>query len=155
MKTDTEKKILSFIKKRKKARPHDLIRFLALSPAAIHKQLKKLIGKGLLQKKGSSPLSFYVISYKKNDIKRSIKTILKKHGVKKASLFGSFARNEAGKESDVDILVDYPRGKSLYDFIELKLKLEEILNKKVDLVEFDSINPLLKERILQEQIPLL
>lgn len=61
--------------------------------------------------------------------------------VLKAYLFGSYSRNEADHESDVDILVelDYSRHIGL-GFVQMKFDLEEMLNKKVDLIPADGIN---------------
>ena len=89
-------------------------------------------------------------------IKKEILPILKKQDVKKAALFGSFARGDNKKNSDVDILIEYKNNnKSLLDFVRLKLTLEKKLKKKVDLVEYSTIHPLLKDKILNNQIPLL
>jgi len=59
------------------------------------------------------------------------------------------------EDSDIDILVELPKEKSLLDFVALKLELEETLGRKVDLVEYSTIHPLLKERVLREQVPVL
>jgi len=59
------------------------------------------------------------------------------------------------ESSDIDILVEIDRDISLLDFVALKLELEEVLGKRVDLVEFDMIKPRLKERILREQVVIL
>ena len=88
----------------------------------------------------------------KQEIAKKIIPILKKQGVKKAALFGSQARGQATKKSDVDLLVELPKKASLLDFIGLKLELEEKLARKVDLVEHEALHPFLKERILAEQI---
>lgn len=85
-------------------------------------------------------------------IKRKIIPILKKHGILKAGLFGSVVRGEAGLESDVDILVELPKGKSLFDLVELKLELEEKLKRKVDVVTYRSLHPLLRGRVLEEEV---
>jgi len=71
--------------------------------------------------------------------------------VKKAALFGSQARGDAKKNSDVDLLVDVPESFSLFDLGGLKIDLEQALKKKVDLLTYDSIHPLLKNIILGEQ----
>ena len=87
------------------------------------------------------------------EIKNKIKPILKRHDVKKASIFGSYARGEEKKRSDVDILIEYRNDdKSLLDLIDLKLDLEKKLNKKVDLGEFCAIRPRIREKILREQV---
>ena len=59
------------------------------------------------------------------------------------------------KDSDIDILVDIKADISLLDFVGLKQKIEEALGRKVDLVEYDTLNPFLRERILKEQVVLL
>ncbi|MBI4127789.1 MAG: nucleotidyltransferase family protein [Parcubacteria group bacterium] len=89
------------------------------------------------------------------EIKRKILPILKAAGVTRSSLFGSVARGEASATSDVDILVELPRDKSLLDFVDLKLQLEDTLHTKVDLVEYDTVKPLLKPYILNDQITIL
>ncbi|MDD5433348.1 MAG: nucleotidyltransferase family protein [Candidatus Pacebacteria bacterium] len=91
----------------------------------------------------------------KQEIAEKIIPILKKQGVKKAALFGSQARGEAKKNSDVDLLVELPKRFGLFEMGGLKMDLEEALNKKVDLVEYSVIHPLLKEQILKEQIAIL
>jgi predicted nucleotidyltransferase len=86
------------------------------------------------------------------EIKRKILPLLKRFGIKKAALFGSIVRGEARSDSDIDILVEIGRDDiSLLDFVGLKLDLEEALGNKVDLVEYSTIKPLLRERILSEQ----
>lgn len=86
------------------------------------------------------------------EIAKKIKPILEKQGVKKAALFGSQARGDAKKNSDVDILIQYENeDKSLFDFAELKLDIEEVLKRKVDLVTYNSLHPLLRDIILNEQ----
>lgn len=77
--------------------------------------------------------------------------ILKKYGISRASLFGSVVRGDTHKNSDVDILVELPKGMSLFGFVDLKMDLEKNLKKEVDLVTYRSIHPLLKNRILKEQ----
>lgn len=88
-------------------------------------------------------------------ISKKITPILLKNGVKKASIFGSQAKNNTHKHSDVDLLVKLGRNKSLLDLVDLQFQLEEVLGKKVDLVTYKSLHPLLKDRILKEQIRLI
>jgi len=81
--------------------------------------------------------------------------ILKKHDVKRASLFGSIVREEMTDESDIDILIEFKGKKSLLDLGGLKVALEEALKCKVDVLTYDSIHPLLKDQILAEQVGIL
>ena len=82
---------------------------------------------------------------------KKIIPILKRHGVTKAALFGSVARGEARKRSDVDLLVKLKPDKSLLDLIGLKQSLEDNIGKKFDVVSYGGINHLLKKIILGEQ----
>lgn len=88
-------------------------------------------------------------------IKRKIFPILKNYHVKKAGLFGSYVRRKMKQNSDIDILVEIDRNISLLDFVGIKLEIEEALERKVDLVEYSAIKPLLKERILNEEVRIL
>ncbi|UCE66738.1 MAG: nucleotidyltransferase family protein [Candidatus Zixiibacteriota bacterium] len=85
-------------------------------------------------------------------MKTAISATLEKYGVIKAALFGSAVRDEATEESDIDLLVEFEEGRSLLDLAGLKLELERLLNRKVDVVTYRSLHPLLKDRILSNQI---
>ena len=85
------------------------------------------------------------------NIKKKIVPLLKKYGVVKAGIFGSYARGEQKKHSDIDLLVKTPKGMGL-EFVELSFELEKKCKKKVDLVTYRSIHPLLKKNILKEEI---
>jgi predicted nucleotidyltransferase len=81
--------------------------------------------------------------------------ILHRNDVKKASFFGSIVYGEMTEESDVDLLVEFEGRKSLLDLAGLKIELEEALNRRVDVITYRSLHPLLRERILAEQVPIL
>lgn len=91
-----------------------------------------------------------------DEVKKKILPVLEKHNLKKAGVFGSVVSGELKEDSDVDILVEIERDDmSLLDFVGIKLELEEALGRKVDLVEYCMIKPLLRERILAEEVPIL
>lgn len=90
-----------------------------------------------------------------NQIKEKALPILKEEGVLRAALFGSVVRGEGTDDSDVDILVDLPRGKSLFDLAGLQLKLEEVLGREVDVITYNSVHPLLRNYILKDQLQIL
>ena len=85
------------------------------------------------------------------EVKRRIIPILRRYGVVKAAIFGSFVRGEAKEDSDLDLLVEFKGEKSLIDLAGLKIELEETLGMSVDVLTYDSLHPLLKDRILREQ----
>lgn len=83
-----------------------------------------------------------------------IKIILKKHHVKKAGIFGSYARGEQKKNSDIDILIEPPKGIG-WGIVTIENDLEDKLKKKVDLLTYKGINHLLRRRILAEEKKIL
>lgn len=88
-------------------------------------------------------------------IKPKVVRILKKNKVKRAGIFGSFVRGEQKKNSDIDILAEIPMNINLFDFVGIKLELEDKLGRKVDLVEYKAIKPLIKNRILKEEVRII
>ena len=76
---------------------------------------------------------------------------LRRLGARRLGLFGSFAREEAGIESDVDLLVDLDHH-GFDRYMDLKLYLEDLLGRRVDLVLRDRIKPTLRERNLRDVI---
>lgn len=85
---------------------------------------------------------------------KTIKEILLSSGVKKAYLFGSFARNEK-KYHDIDIAIKPPRDFSLLDLAHLENILEDKTKNKIDLGIIDSINPLVKKYVKKDLIALI
>lgn len=85
------------------------------------------------------------------EVKKLAIPILKAHKIKKAAVFGSFARGDFDDKSDVDILIEPPEGFSLFDLAGLHLDLEDTLGRKVDVVIYNSINPLIKGRVMKEK----
>lgn len=89
---------------------------------------------------------YYIQKIKKTFIK-----VLKRYGVKKAALFGSIVRGEYNKDSDIDLLIEFNGRKSLLDLAGLKLELQELIGKEVDVITYNSIHYLLRDKILKEQ----
>lgn len=85
------------------------------------------------------------------DLLTKTSDILNNYGVKKAAVFGSFARGDCKNNSDIDILVELGRKMSLLDFVGLKLDLEERIGRKIDLVQYKTIKPSLKKYILKDE----
>ena len=89
-----------------------------------------------------------------NKIKPKIIEILKKNKVKKAGIFGSYARGEQKKNSDIDILIQ-PTKNMGFKFAGLEIELSEKLNKKVDLVSYNGISPYLRDKILNQEVRII
>ena len=77
-------------------------------------------------------------------------SILKKHGAKKIEIFGSYARGEQKETSDLDVIVEFEKRKSLLELVGIEQELEDALGIKVDLLTRASISPYLIERIEKE-----
>mgnify|MGYP001572432825 CR=1 FL=1 len=88
-------------------------------------------------------------------IKKTIVKTLKKYGIKKAGIFGSYVRGEQKKKSDIDVLIEPTENMSLLDFIHVKHELEDKLKIKVDLISYNGIHPLLKNQILSEEVKII
>ncbi len=88
------------------------------------------------------------------EIKQKAGVVLRQAGVRRAAVFGSFARGQAHKESDIDLLVEFEGQKTLLDLVALKTHLQQMLGINVDLITYQSLSPLLRDSILREQIPL-
>ncbi len=90
--------------------------------------------------------------------KESILSIIRKNqdkittlGVKRIGLFGSFVREEQDSESDVDLLVEFKCGQKTFDnFIQLSFLLEDLLNRRVELVTPESLSPYIRPYIIKE-----
>ena len=88
------------------------------------------------------------------DIRTKAVPILKRRAVRRASIFGSTARRESSAR-DIHMLVEMTRPYGLFSFLSLKHDLEDALGTKVDLIEYSSIKPALRERILQDEVAIL
>ena len=76
--------------------------------------------------------------------------IIRNFGVSKLTLFGSYAKGEQTKNSDIDFLVEFEKGRGLFkDYMNLSIFLEELFNKEVDLVKPHLVRDELKSEILE------
>ena len=91
-----------------------------------------------------------IVTEKRHEILR----IAARHGAHNVRIFGSVARGEADEQSDIDLLVEFERGRSLLDHAALLLELQETLGVSVDVVSDRGIKPRIRERVLREAVPL-
>jgi predicted nucleotidyltransferase len=85
---------------------------------------------------------------------QSITDYLKLKPVISAWIFGSYAREEASLESDIDILVelDYESKIDLFDFIKMNYELSDLLHKKIDLISTKSLSPFIKPAVDKDKV---
>ena len=80
----------------------------------------------------------------------AIKEIANRHGARNVRLFGSVVRGDDRPDSDLDVLVEFEKGRSLMDLAGFELALEELLGRRVDVVSDGGISPYLEKYILAE-----
>ena len=83
-----------------------------------------------------------------------IVALAERHGAHNVRVFGSLARGQANPESDVDLVVDFERGRSLMDHGELMMDLEEVLGCRVEVVSERGLRDRFRARVLADAVPL-
>jgi len=84
--------------------------------------------------------------------KKTIVTKLTEEDVKKVELFGSFAREEANDESDIDLLVEFSEPKTLLDIARIERQLSDKIGKEIDLVTEESLSPHIADKIKHREV---
>lgn len=76
---------------------------------------------------------------------------IRKLGVSRLGLFGSFVREQQDSDSDVDVLVEFERGRKTYDnFVQVAFLLEELFGRRVELITPEALSPYIGPHILRE-----
>lgn len=92
-----------------------------------------------------------------DEVLRSLKGVLpeleESYSVKTLGVFGSYARGETRRRSDLDLLVEFSRAPTMFEFVRLQQHLSELLGIKVDLVMKSALRPEIGKRILAEVVP--
>jgi len=81
-----------------------------------------------------------------------LKALAAEHGYSRLAVFGSVARHEAREDSDIDLLVEVPKGTSSFEFIRFKRLLEQVLGRGIDLVSYAGLQPKLDDDIRREAV---
>lgn len=81
-----------------------------------------------------------------------IKALATDRGYSQLAVFGSIARKQGRRDSDIDLLVQSPSGSSSFDFVEFKMLLEQVLGREIDLVDYGGLKPRLDDDIRREAV---
>jgi uncharacterized protein len=81
-----------------------------------------------------------------------LKALAAEHGYSRLAVFGSVARHEARKDSDIDLLVEAPEGTSSFDFLRFKQLVEHVLGREVDLVSYGGLKANVDDDIRREAV---
>jgi uncharacterized protein len=88
-------------------------------------------------------------------IKILLLKVLQKYAIKKAAIFGSFARGEQTETSDLDVLIESSSPITLFDILKIEKEISNLISRKVDVVEFSAIKNSIKENVLKDAIYIL
>lgn len=86
--------------------------------------------------------------------RQEILQLATQHGAKNIRIFGSIVRGDADDDSDVDFLVELEHGRSLLDLGGFLMDLQGLLHCDVDVVTVNGLRPRIRQRVLQEAVPL-
>lgn len=153
----TKTNIFEFIKAGGRVKADKLWHKFDISRVMVHKHLLKLLNEGLIVKSGKSPIVFYSIAQppvQTSEVDRITKILVKKYKPEKVILFGSVARGEETKNSDLDLFVVKDTNKSYFDRLEDAEKFIKT-DRDVDLIiytpqEFDKA--ITEKRIFINQV---
>jgi hypothetical protein len=88
------------------------------------------------------------------DLAERVRQLGERFGVRNIRIFGSAARGEAGPDSDLDLLVEYVPGRGGFAFVDFCDQVEQLLQRKVDVVTEGSLHPCMRDRVHSQAVPL-
>jgi predicted nucleotidyltransferase len=81
--------------------------------------------------------------------------VLKRYFIKRAAIFGSLAKGTMNANSDVDLLIEAETGFTLFTMLNLEQEISDLINRKVDLVEYGALKASIKNEVLLSAITIL
>lgn len=81
--------------------------------------------------------------------------VLKRHFIKRAAIFGSFAKGNTRIDSDVDLLIEPEKDFTIFKMLKLEEEISELIKRKVDLVEYSALKPSIINEVLSSAITIL
>ena len=97
----------------------------------------------------------YLIMQQIEDYKALILPVLKRYLIKRAAIFGSVAKGNSSENSDMDMLIEGGQGFTMFKMLSLEEEISRLINRKVDLVEYDSIKSSIRKEVLQSAVSIL
>ncbi|MBM4399045.1 MAG: nucleotidyltransferase domain-containing protein [Candidatus Cloacimonetes bacterium] len=83
---------------------------------------------------------------------KAMEPYIDEFGINRILVFGSYAKGTEKKGSDIDVIIDVNKSTSIYQFIGLKQDISKALNNKIDLFKTSNLEPIIKDKIMQEAI---
>ncbi len=81
--------------------------------------------------------------------------VLKRFNIKRAAIFGSFAKGAEHAGSDIDLLIEPSKSFTLFNMLQLEAEISKLTNRKTDIVEFAALKNSIKTEVLQSAITIL
>ncbi|MBS1527977.1 MAG: nucleotidyltransferase domain-containing protein [Bacteroidetes bacterium] len=81
--------------------------------------------------------------------------VLKRYFIKRAAIFGSAAKGSMGVDSDLDLLIEPGKNFTLFNLLSLEAEISNLINRKVDLVEYGAIKASIRQDVLSTAITIL
>jgi predicted nucleotidyltransferase len=81
--------------------------------------------------------------------------VLQRYFIKRAAFFGSFAKGNSNKNSDVDLLIEPGKGFTMFELLKIESEISNLINRKVDLVEYSALKSSIRDEVLLSAITIL
>ena len=81
--------------------------------------------------------------------------VLKRYFIKRAAIFGSFAKGEEDTNSDIDLLIEPEKDFTIFKMLKLEDEISALIKRKVDLVEYSALKPSIRKEVLLSAITIL
>lgn len=81
--------------------------------------------------------------------------VLKRYFIKRAAIFGSLAKGVLSVDSDIDLLIEPGKNFTMFKMLQLENEIAELVNRKVDLVEYNALKPSIRNEVLRSAIDIL
>lgn len=89
------------------------------------------------------------------DYKQILLPVLNKYLVKRAAIFGSLAKDNAKKNSDLDLLIEPEPGFTIFKMLQLEEEIAALIDRKVGIVEYQALKPSIRKEVLASSVTIL